>query len=97
MSDIHFHRRNLPHFYRPNATYFITFRLHGTIPKEKIAQLRYEQYEKQPAISKEERYQQDKVFFKEYDMLLHKNRIIYFLNDEKIVKIVKESLHFYDH
>ena len=96
MGDIHFHRRNLPHFYKPNATYFITYRLYGTIPKEKIAHLRYEQYEKKPAISKEERYQQDKIFFNEYDKLLHNNRTINYLNNEKIVKIVKGSLHFYD-
>ena len=96
MNDIHFHRRNLPHFYKPNATYFITYRLYGTISKEKIAHLRYELYGKNSAITKEERYQQDKIFFKEYDKLLHNNRTINYLNNEKIVKIIKESLHYYN-
>jgi 2'-5' RNA ligase len=32
-------RRNLPHWYVPNAFHFITFRLAGTIPREKLEEL----------------------------------------------------------
>lgn len=37
--EAHFHRRNLPHIYVPNSTYFITFRLKGSIPQIQLKQL----------------------------------------------------------
>ncbi len=36
-SDIHKHRRNLPHWEQPGATYFITFRLADSIPASLIS------------------------------------------------------------
>lgn len=40
MQDVHFHRRNLPHIYIPERTYFITFRLKGSLPRNIIDKLR---------------------------------------------------------
>ena len=40
MNEIHFHRRNLPHIYIPERTYFITFRLKGSLPQNIINELR---------------------------------------------------------
>ncbi len=34
------YRRYLPHWQKPGATYFITFRLHGSLPAAALAQLR---------------------------------------------------------
>src|SRR5437879_19963 len=36
------YRRNLPHFTPEGATYFITFRLHGSLPKPILEQLQVE-------------------------------------------------------
>ncbi len=96
MNETHFHRRNLPHLYRANSTYFITYRLYGSIPKSKIAELRYKHYFYKPATSKTERYNQDKQFLKEYDELLHNNKRINYLSNTRVAEIVKASLHFYD-
>ena len=38
----HFYRRNLPHFQLKQAVYFVTFRLHGTLPKSLIKALKEE-------------------------------------------------------
>ncbi len=40
MNEIHFHRRNLPHFDRANSIYFITYRLKGTIPLKILKHLK---------------------------------------------------------
>ncbi len=39
MTDKHFHRRNLPHLYFSEGTYFITYRLADSLPKEKITEI----------------------------------------------------------
>ncbi|MEJ5241400.1 MAG: transposase [Anaerolineales bacterium] len=39
-----FFRRNLPHYHVPNATYFVTFRLAGSLPME-VLQRAQEEYE----------------------------------------------------
>ncbi len=96
MNQTHFHKRNLPHFYRPNSMYFITFRLKGTIPVKILKELK-EKYvtEKNPK-TKIEKYKNEKQFFAEYDKYLDFNNKIQYLKDKEIAKIVKESLHYYD-
>jgi len=39
-----FFRRNLPHYHLPNATYFVTFRLEGSLPFDVVKRL-HEEYE----------------------------------------------------
>ena len=36
------YRRNLPHFQPPDATFFVTFRLYGTLPVSVIKELKEE-------------------------------------------------------
>ncbi len=96
MNEIHFHRRNLPHLYRANSTYFITYRLYGSIPKGKINELREKHYFKNPATCRTARYKQDKEFLKGYDELLHKNKRISYLSNNDVAEVVRTSLHFYD-
>ncbi len=31
---MYYHRRNLPHYYPPDATLFVTWRLYGSLPRE---------------------------------------------------------------
>jgi REP element-mobilizing transposase RayT len=39
MTEKHFHRRNLPHLYFNEGTYFITYRLADSLPNEKIIEI----------------------------------------------------------
>ena len=40
MRNKHYYQGNLPHWQPPKGTYFITYRLHGSIPKKVIQQLK---------------------------------------------------------
>jgi len=70
--------RNLPHYHPLNATYFITFRLAGSLPLDALARMRqdYEQQERLLAARLhgqelyEERYKLQKKFFAQYDKML---------------------------
>ena len=96
MDQTHFHRRNLPHFYRANSTYFITYRLKGTIPLKVLKELKEKYITNKTPKTKAEKYINEKLFFAEYDKYLDNNKNIQHLKDEEIAKIVKESLHYYD-
>lgn len=96
MNLTHFHRRNLPHFYRNNTTFFITYRLKDSIPIKALKELRGKKEFTEISKTKKEKYLKDKKFFAEYDKLLDNNRKIQYLKNEKIAKIVQQSLHFYD-
>lgn len=96
MNQIHFHRRNLPHIYRPHSTYFITFRLYGSIPQIKINELRNRKEFNTDFKTKEEQYKSYEKYFEEYDLLLDNNRKIDYLKNPQIAKIVKNSLQYFD-
>jgi hypothetical protein len=70
-NEAHFHRRNLPHIYSPEASYFITYRLKGTIPLYTIKELKMKYEDKIRLNSIEESYRYQKIFFSEYDKLLN--------------------------
>ena len=40
MSELHFHRRNLPHLHYNEGDYFITFRLKDSLPISEIKRLK---------------------------------------------------------
>lgn len=44
-ADIDISRRNLPHWRQEGCTYFVTFRLHDSLPREKLTALRKERDE----------------------------------------------------
>lgn len=96
MNNTHFHRRNLPHFYRPNSTYFITYRLKGSIAITKLKELKESEEFTKEYKSKAEKYLRDKKFFAEYDNLLNNNQKIQHLKNPKIAEIVKNTLHYPD-
>ena len=96
MNQTHFHRRNLPHYYRPNSTYFITYRLKGTIPLKILHELRNRREFNTDFKSKTEKYQSDIKFFAEYDKLLDSNFKIRHLRNKEIAEKVKYTLHYPD-
>ncbi len=69
------YRRNLPHIHPPGATFFVTFRLAGSLPQEVLERLKEEREEEerqlkerlQGAALRREQYQLQKKFFGRYD------------------------------
>ena len=92
----HFHRRNLPHIYMQNTTYFITFRLKGSIPKIKIKELVDWKDNLTQAKTRNEKYRQDLLFFGKYDKLLDNNKKIQHLKNPKVANVVAKELHKYN-
>ncbi len=94
--DLHFHRRNLPHIYKANSTYFVTFRIKGSISGTKLNELRHWKEELEDPQTKEMKYYQESLFFSRYDKILDKNKKITILNNYKIAQIISKILHKYD-
>ncbi|SRR5579883_1006796 len=80
----YFYRHRLPHFDPKDAPYFVTYRLHGSVPKSEAKRLlelwRTAKTEKEKA-----------DHFREYEQVLHRNGP-YHLAEERIRNIVMESL-----
>lgn len=99
------YRRNLPHIIPPGGTFFITFRLKGSVPKH-IAQSFAEEYEREKFIIKNQSKSSARFF------LLNENRNNYFsdfdsyldtqstgphwLRITKIVELVVDAIKFRD-
>ena len=103
-----FYRRKLPHLQPLEGTFFITYRLYNSLPKSLLKQLKIEfEYDKMKAQGQRDRpaaehkeealnriYQE---YFRKLDGILDKivNGVSY-LKDEKVAKIVTDSLHYWD-
>ncbi|MBI1938487.1 MAG: transposase [Ignavibacteriales bacterium] len=97
MIEAHYHRRNLPHIYIPERSYFITFRLKGSLLMRKLYELRNILEAKHKAQSKAEVYEVNKKFFAEYDKSLDTaNKGPKFLYVDKITDIIIGSFKYYD-
>lgn len=95
MNQTHFHRRNLPHIYIPERTYFITFRLKGSLPQNIINQLRSNADFKSALQSV--RYKEQKKFFKAYDEYLNKASFgPTYLSNPQIAQEVTKTIKYYD-
>ncbi|MEK6753247.1 MAG: transposase [Chloroflexota bacterium] len=97
-----FFQRNLPHYHLSNATYFITFRLAGSLPVEVWKKLKEEyELEKRLLSSKfkgnelhEERYKAQKRHFARFDALLdHPKDGPRWLAEPRFAEIVTRELH----
>ncbi|MBI1782029.1 MAG: transposase [Sphingobacteriales bacterium] len=99
-----FYRKKLPHYQPPEALFFITYRLAGSIPVEVIRKLQddYQRLELELFASSAEG---DKLqtaiadiregYFIETDNFLDRNlNEPYWLKEEPVAKIVADSLHF---
>jgi REP element-mobilizing transposase RayT len=101
-----FYRRNLPHWQPEGATYFITFRLAGSLPKEAIDKLKQEQKlllkkVKQSSRSSDSlselRERVHKSIFTKYDHLLDTEKAgPTWLSNKSVAEIVKEAIHHRD-
>ncbi len=95
-------RRNLPHWYRPGASFFVTYRLAGTLPPEALERLRTvrERFQKENPAAGETRPQQrvriHKQWFAAYDELLDRNKDIAFLSDPRVAAIIRGNLHHHN-
>jgi len=95
MEERHYHRRNLPHLYYNDGTYFITYRLNNSIPNHLLKELHEEFVEarKNPTqldLSKQK-------IFKKYDHLLDENILnCSHLIIPEIAEINKKTLHYPD-
>lgn len=95
MNQIYFHRRNLPHIYIPERTYFITFRLKGSLPQNIINELRSNADFKSALQSV--RYKEQKKFFKVYDDFLNNASFgPTYLSNPQIAEIVSTAIKYYD-
>lgn len=89
-----FHRRNLPHLHPSQGSFFITYRLAGSLPKEIIEQLKSE-YQ---ADNNQEIIQTNtKTYFTAFDELLDKyDSDKNYLSIPDIAEINKKAIHYYD-
>lgn len=99
---IEFFHRNLPHYHLPNAAYFITFRLAGSIPVEVWKKLKddYEQEKRNLALKfsgnqlHEEQYKVQKRHFARFDALLENSKDSpRWLAESRFADVVQRELH----
>lgn len=89
MDTKHFHRRRLPHLYYNEGIYFVTYRLFGTIPQNRLVELQNE-------INSADDEEQKRVF-KKYDKLLdYPYNNIFHLKNPDIAEVCKNSIMFFD-
>jgi putative transposase len=99
------YERHLPHIQPPGATFFVTYRLAGSIPAAKIRELvaetdrlkqKLEQIE-DTAVRHEQQYLAQKRLFSLWDTTLDSTqRGPFWLKQEAIAQLVWDSLHYLD-
>jgi putative transposase len=100
-----YYRRNLPHYQPMGGTFFVTFRLTGSLPREVVSRLKEEkesnEYRIAGVINDKERaekwhaYQAE--YFEKFDALLDGNSTgPLWLKEEKIASQVANSVRFFD-
>ncbi len=92
MNSLTFHRRNLPHYYQPNSTYFITFRIKDSIPLDKLLLIN-NKYEDIRLKNITDSGKINQNYFIEYDDLLHNCNLQLYLHNTNLAEIVKHEIH----
>ncbi len=101
MSGEKFTRRNLPHWYVPSASHFLTFRLTGTIPRQVLADFR----DMKAQLLRRNKLRQSmaryrvaahKQLFAAFDEYLDRNQDIRWLADPRVAAMIRGSLHFWN-
>jgi putative transposase len=89
----YFYRRKLPHWQPPHGTFFITYRLAGSVPKSNTSKLKPEyQRNKKQRLKKAEAPER---YFELFEQNLENNvNGPHWLKIDQIASIVHESLHF---
>ncbi len=98
--------KKLPHWQPAGATFFLTMRLAGSIPKHIIAQYKAQKdievkelkriFPNDPLLLADQLYNLDKKYFSIFDKELDKSNEPYWLQEKEIAKIVKESIAFFE-
>lgn len=95
------YRRNLPHIQPPGATFFLTFRLDGSIPQTVVRQWNRERewltHLAQTNLTHYVEVKRDfeRAWFKKFELLLDGATVgPVWLNDERVASVVAESLHY---
>jgi hypothetical protein len=102
MAKEQFTRRNLPHWYMPSATHFVTFRLAGTLPQLVLADLRDRKERllahKRDACAMTVSHREwvHKQLFAAYDEYLDRHQQIHWMDDPQVAAMVRRSLHFWN-
>ena len=95
-----FYQRRLPHFQPLGATFFVTYRLANTMPSAVLYLLKEERRREIQQLGELVTDELDAVnrrYFGWYDAWLDKQGTgESFISDPKIVRVVTESLHFFD-
>jgi putative transposase len=94
-----FSRRNLPHWQPEGGTFFITYRLAGTLPKSVIDDLKIER-QRLMSLTKEPEYSEqewnlriEKKLFAIWDQYLDKSNSVKWLSNPHIADIVRGNLY----
>ena len=98
-----FYRRKLPHIQPKGGLFFVTYSLYGSIPSNRLVSIKeeYEMLKNKKGKNDEERKKMKmlarKTYIKNIDDLLSGNSAgPHDMKDERIAKIVSDSLHFWD-
>ena len=98
-----YYRRNLPHYQPPNATFFVTFRLAGSLPIEVIIKLQeeYAAIEKRlrtitdPEEKTKEIRHHHKRYFEKFDEFLDKHyHGPTWMRDERIAELIATAIQY---
>lgn len=100
------YRRNLPHWQNENAVYFVTFRLKGSLPFEKVEELRDRRMIEKETLLQQGYAEKETIeklgklhylYFGQFDDLLDKFQSgPHFLTKPEIASIVSNSILFFD-
>jgi REP element-mobilizing transposase RayT len=99
MQDIFF--RHLPHWHPPNATFFVTFRLAGSLPRSVLQTLDWEWEQEKARLASQfqgselenQRYALSKRYFARFDGHLDRADGPRWLADPRLAGIVRDEIH----
>jgi len=92
-------RRKLPHYQPRDATFFITFRLAGSLPPAAIERLRGARENELRVVGQVKILSNkihEKYFAKYEDLLDGKTHGPTWLHDDRIAKVIADALHYWD-
>jgi len=97
------YHRNLPHLQPPGATFFITFRLEGSLPATVWAKIRerlqalYNESADASEDKETELQKRERLWFREYEEQLHQaSSGPFWLQEDRIASLVSEELHHFN-
>ncbi|NGP89152.1 transposase [Fodinibius halophilus] len=95
-----FYRRNLPHWQPPNAEYFVTFRLTGSLPKKAIARIKSLRNKQSAQTDLDNDFISTRItrrIFKKYEHLLAGNtKGPFWLKKPEIAQLVCDAIEYRD-